>query len=371
MKISILSPDLSGNCLGRAYLLAKILKRRYDVEVAGPVTGSGIWAPVAGDKSVTYVTDGKISGDVIYASKPLCASFGKGLLLKITGKRPLVLDIDDWELASIKEGYKRFFREKRLLRLLEAAILPNRRDSYLPARIMQGLIPGADGITVSGRTLQKMFGGRIVWHARDTRAFDPARFDGKALRQKYGLNDDEKIILFFGTPRPWKGIEDLITAVKMAGGKKTRLVAVGLGADRYSGDIARKGKAELGSSFLWFGIQPFEAVPEFLSMSDVVVIPQRADAATMAQVPAKVFDAMAMAKPIIATGVSDLPEILEGCGWIVPPANREKLARTIKDVLENQGEAEAVGKKARKECERSYSWDAAEKELAGVFEKYN
>ena len=42
MKISILSPDLSHNCLGRAYLLVKILQRRYEVEIIGPMLGEGI-----------------------------------------------------------------------------------------------------------------------------------------------------------------------------------------------------------------------------------------------------------------------------------------------------------------------------------------
>ena len=34
-----------------------------------------------------------------------------------------------------------------------------------------------------------------------------------------------------------------------------------------------------------------------------------------------ITDAMAMAKPIIATNVNDMPEILNGCGWIVEPGN--------------------------------------------------
>ena len=37
MKIPILSLDLSHNCLGRAYLLAKILPRPYEVEIIGPM----------------------------------------------------------------------------------------------------------------------------------------------------------------------------------------------------------------------------------------------------------------------------------------------------------------------------------------------
>ena len=42
IKISILSPDLSHNCLGRAYLLAKILQRHYEVEIIGPMFGEDI-----------------------------------------------------------------------------------------------------------------------------------------------------------------------------------------------------------------------------------------------------------------------------------------------------------------------------------------
>ena len=101
MKISILTPDLSHNCLGRAYILAKVLQRRYDVEIVGPVFGNGIWGPVADDKDVVYkfVKFGKrfismwklkelykkIDGDVIYSSKPLFTSFGLGVQLFLLG----------------------------------------------------------------------------------------------------------------------------------------------------------------------------------------------------------------------------------------------------------------------------------------------
>jgi hypothetical protein len=51
MKISILSPDLSHNCLGRAYLLVKILQEPYEVEIIGPVSGDGIWGLAASNKA--------------------------------------------------------------------------------------------------------------------------------------------------------------------------------------------------------------------------------------------------------------------------------------------------------------------------------
>jgi len=73
MKISILSPDLSHNCLGRAYLLAKILQRHYEVEIIGFETLN-----IVGGPNVDYVFDAsKILPfrdnifEVIYASHSL------------------------------------------------------------------------------------------------------------------------------------------------------------------------------------------------------------------------------------------------------------------------------------------------------------
>ena len=52
MKMSVLPADLSHSCVGRAYLLAKILQRRYEVEVVGSVFENGILKPVANDKKI-------------------------------------------------------------------------------------------------------------------------------------------------------------------------------------------------------------------------------------------------------------------------------------------------------------------------------
>ena len=40
-----------------------------------------------------------IKGDLIYAVKPKTFSYGYGLIKKFVSKKPLVLDIDDWELG--------------------------------------------------------------------------------------------------------------------------------------------------------------------------------------------------------------------------------------------------------------------------------
>ena len=387
MKISILSPDLSQNCLGRAYLLAKILQRHYDVEIVGPMFGDEIWGPVVNDKSIIYKfvkISGrfkpywqisklvkKIDGDVIYASKPLFTSFGIGLVKKVLKKKPLILDIDDWQMGFIKESYNRLSVYRRFRFIVSSTLYFYSSGSYWNNLINEKLIHFADEITVSNNFLKEKFGGTIIWHGRDTNNFDPQKYNKKLLREKYKINDSKKVIMFLGTPREHKGVEILINAVSMIKNKDIVLFIVGIGDnDNYGKKLTETAKEMLGDKYKGFGIQPFEKIPEFLTLADVVVIPQKNNFATIGQVPAKVFDAMAMAKPIIATNVSDLPEILDGCGWIGEPENSEKLAGAIQNVLKNPKEAEEIGQKARQKCIEKYSWDAMEKVLIKIFKKY-
>ncbi|MEE8380298.1 MAG: glycosyltransferase family 4 protein [Thermodesulfobacteriota bacterium] len=379
MKISILTPNVSQNCVGRAHMLAKVLQRHYEIEIVGPIGEDGMWEPFVNDKSVPYKllkVNGasrrfqhmrelaiRIEGNVIYASKPILTSLGVGLLKKFVASTPLILDIDDWQLGFMKESNSNapFFHRSQCWTSL----------SFWACVMGEKLSRLADDITVASRFLQKKFGGTIVCHARDTEAFDPDQFDEGILREKYSIERRKRIVMFLGTPRSHKGIEDLIKAVDLVEDHDTLLVVVGIDdKDHYSKGLVGIAKKILNGRFREYGVQPFEKVPEFLTIADVVVVPQKRNSSTIGQVPAKVFDAMAMAKPIIATDVSDLPDILKGCGWIVEPDNPEQLAMTIQYVCEHQEEAAEMGRRARQKCIESYSWNALEKILVPIFKKY-
>lgn len=415
MKIAVLSPDLSHNCLGRAYLLAKILQRRYEVEIVGPLFGDEIWQPVIEDTSIPYkwtkLKQGlrpsrphkelmtgltpysqlndlakRIDADAVYASKPLFTSFGLGLLKKLRDHVPLVLDIDDWEMGFVK-GYhindsataqssSNRGRVHNRIRHLGSSLISLPRvyelGSPLNARLGEKVTQFANKITVSNTYLREKFGGEILYHGRDTHAFDPNRFDRELLRAKYNINKDDQIVMFLGTPRPQKGIMDLIQSVALIKNRNVRLFLVGLDhKDAYCLSVARAAKQALRERFRGFEQIAFARVPELLTVADMVVIPQKRDFASIGQLPAKVFDAMAMAKPVVATNVNDLPKILDGCGWIVEPGNPDELATAIAHVLSNPEEAYEMGQLARKRCIEKYSWDALESPLVDIFEEFN
>ncbi len=368
MKISVLAFDLSDNATGRADLLARLLAPRYAVEVVGPRFGAEIWRP-ARDGAIAYralpgarypAFASRLSelvrladGDVLLASKPRPTSYGVALLARRQRRRPLVLDIDDWEVG--------FFYRSGLWGRVGRALNVGNPNGLPWTWAIERLVGRADAVTVASRFLERRFGGTLVPHVRDTDAWDPARFDASDVRAGLGVGDS-KVVMFLGTPRGHKGIDDLVEA--MAGVSGARLVVVGAEPDR----AATRRWAERPGVIVR-GPVPFDDVPRYLAAADVVAVPQRATTDTLGQVPAKLFDAMAMARPIVSTSVSMIPEVLDGCGLLVPPGEPRALRAVVDTLLADPARARELGRRARQRCIERYSFAAARAVLFPLIER--
>jgi glycosyltransferase involved in cell wall biosynthesis len=369
VKVSVLAADLSDNATGRADLLARLLSPRYDVEVVGPRFGADTWMPAReGAIAQRSLRVGRypgfaqqipgllelVDGDVLIASKPRPTSFGLGLLARARRARPLVLDIDDWEVG--------FFSRSGFWGGVGRALNLANPNGLSWTWLAEKLVSRADAITVASRFLERRFGGTLLPHVRDTDAWDPARYDRAAARERLGVGAD-KVVMFLGTPRGHKGVDDLVEAVGSLG-KGVVLALVGV-------DPARSGAPRWSAAphVRVTGEIPFEDVPRYLVAADVVAVPQRDTTDTLGQVPAKLFDAMALGRPIVSTSVSMIPEILEGCGVVVAPGNVAALAVAIKRLLDNPAEAAVLGRRARERCETRYSFKVARATLFPLLEQ--
>jgi glycosyltransferase involved in cell wall biosynthesis len=369
MKVSVLAADLSDNATGRADLLARLLSTRYEVEVVGPRFGPDVWRP-ARDGAIAQrsVLVGRYpgfarripalldlaDGDVLVASKPRPTSFGLGLLARARRTRPLVLDIDDWEVG--------FFSRSGVWGRVGRALNLANPNGLSWTWLAEKLVAHADAVTVASRFLERRFGGTLLPHVRDTDAWDPARYDRAAARARLGVGA-RKVVMFLGTPRGHKGVDDLVEAVGTLGSDVV-LALVGVDPAR-SGSTRWSGAAHVRVT----GEIPFDDVPCYLVAADVVAVPQRATTDTVGQVPAKLFDAMALGRPIVSTSVSMIPEILEGCGVVVEPGDVPALAAAIKGLLEQPDHAAALGRRARERCEARYSFRVARATLFPLIEK--
>ena len=171
IKVTVIAWDLTHNPLGRTYLLADVLRQDYDVELIGAKFarfGDEVWEPLRDCSRVTikafpgdnfpehfsHMEDiaKQIEGDVIYVSKPRLPSLELAILAKLYQNRPVILDVDDYELG--------WFKNREPLTLEAVKIQRHKRDFNCPyhetwSRYSESLIPLFERLTVSNEALRE------------------------------------------------------------------------------------------------------------------------------------------------------------------------------------------------------------------------
>ena len=87
------------------------------------------------------------------------------------------------------------------------------------------------------------------------------------------------------------------------------------------------------------------------------------------QMPCKVFEAMAMGKPIVASALSDLPEVLDGCGHLVAPGRPDAVAQALETIFGDPAAAREMGERARVRCVERYGAAASRKTLLALLDE--
>jgi Glycosyltransferase len=219
---------------------------------------------------------------------------------------------------------------------------------------MEKLIRYADQITTHTKFLQKRFGGTSVPNGKDINLFDPTRYSAEESRARLGLSE-YRVLMFPGAPRPYKGLEDILIALEQLNQDDIKLVIVGGSPyDQYDDQLIER----WGRWIIQLPKTPAIMMPEVVAAAHIIVVPQRDVPAAQAQFPLKLTDGMAMAKPILATKVGDIPEILGETGYLVESDSPEQIAQTIERIFDNFEDAEAKGWQARQRCIENYSIDA-------------
>jgi glycosyltransferase involved in cell wall biosynthesis len=378
LKISLLVWNLSTNDgFIRASLLKTALEKLgHEAEILGFLFNKNLYAAIPSDTKVFAIEGANypkffqaankvlkhIDGDIIYAIKPQIASFGVALLKSLYSRKPVILDIDDWELSWHGGDNWRYCPTlKQLARdLLKSDGALRRPYHPLYVKWMEGLVNHADAVTVHTKFLQQRFGGMLVPNGKDTSLFDPARYNPDSSRSRYGLSK-YRILMFPGAPRPYKGLEDVLIALDKINQPDLRLVIVG--GSPYD-DYDQQLQQRWGRWIIKLPKYSSDAMPDLVSAAHIVVVPQRDTPETRAQFPLKLTDGMAMAKPVLSTRVGDIPEILGDTGYLVEPSCPEQIVKQIRLIFENLESANQRGIKARQRCVEQYSIEVMASRLA-------
>ena len=217
----------------------------------------------------------------------------------------------------------------------------------------------------------------IVTGAVDTDVFKPDPASGKEIRRKYSLGDSP-VIGYVGTFQEWHGIDELITAARNLLHTVDDLKFLMVGP-YYKETQEKVASAGIADSFVFTGPIQYREVPNFMNASDLLVAPYNPKKIQSTEQvrkhglgsPLKVFEYMAVGKPVITTDVKPISDPIKNgvTGYLVPPGDSEALAAAVLRILKDRASAERVGASGRQSVISNYSWSIVARQLAEIFQE--
>jgi len=182
--------------------------------------------------------------------------------------------------------------------------------------------------------------------------------DRAEARRKLDIDPAAKAVVYLGRMDLKKGLRELVEAAATLQREREEIQVylVGEGPDRPLIDTAIKAN-NAGSYVHLLPSCSFDDVAVWMAAADVVTLPSY-----MEGCPNVVLEALACGRPMVATQVGGIPEIMsEECGRLVPPRDSAALAWALGSVLDSTWDAAAIS------AYRSRGWETVAAELMEIF----
>lgn len=183
----------------------------------------------------------------------------------------------------------------------------------------------------------------------------PTHGDCEGLRGEMGVPATAFLVLMVANLIGYKGHEDAIRAMALLGQRPPEIVLALAGAgpleSRLRSLVAELG---LGRSVLFLGQRP--DVPRLLAAADAALLASREEG-----LPNAVLEAMAAARPIVATAVGGVPELIshEATGLLVSHGDAEGIAQGLRRLASEVGLARRLGEAGRARVATNFTWERA------------
>jgi len=241
------------------------------------------------------------------------------------------------------------------------SLLSNPLKRGLAKQVERRNLQSADEIIVISQALKeyaKSMGAREREISVITTGVDLARFhpdlDGQPVRKQYGIAQDDTLLFFMGFMYDFSGLEEVAKSILDGPPANIKLMVVGDG-DLYAPLLKMAAQNNADDTIILTGKVPFEDIPSYVAAADICLLPAYKNEIMMNIVPIKMYEYMAMGKPVIAT---ELPGIIQEFGFnngINYVDRSEDVVTKAREMIE-RGVVRDEGKMARKFVSGS-DWD--------------
>jgi glycosyltransferase involved in cell wall biosynthesis len=297
--------------------------------------------------------------DLVIATSPQFFCGWAGVFVSRARRVPFLLEVRDlWPDSIAAVGA---MRSSRLLRWL----------AWLERR----MYAAATRIVTVGRGYQRELEARGVSAAKiavvpngvDRSQFDPAT-DGSVLRAKYAPNG-EFLCSYVGTIGMGSGLSVVLRAaerLKQAGRHDVVWLLVGDGAVRE--DLEREARQRGLTRVVFTGRLPKAEMPGVLAASDACLVHLARQPLFKTVMPSKIFEAAAMAKPIVLGVEGVAAEIVQeaGAGICIEPENEEQLIEAVQRLASDREVGRRLGRAGYERIAAAYDYSELAREYAGL-----
>jgi glycosyltransferase involved in cell wall biosynthesis len=213
-------------------------------------------------------------------------------------------------------------------------------------------------------------GGRtkFITNGVDEVRFSPS-ISGKFLRDKYGIKNDDLLVLCPRRLEPKNGVEFFIKSAPLlfnkAGNIKFMVVGGGFPEERarFESFIENAGFKD---RVIFTGTIDNKKMPKVYAAADLVILPSLMEATSLSG-----LEAMATGKPLIGTKVGGIPYLIEDkrTGILIPPKNSRAISEAIYHLSSSSNARKTMGAAARKKVLESFSWSKVAKMTREVYDK--
>lgn len=247
-------------------------------------------------------------------------------------------------------NYEAFF--DRLLRSYTACVIANSRVA------MEELIQS--GRALRGKTA-------VVYNGTDLRRFAPRSQEVmRDARARLGIDPNAFVVGGVGrldAEKRWDAVLEAIAGLRDEQPEEIRCVVAGDGPMMSS---LRETVSILGLEGRVLLLGRRADVPEVMACMDVVVLASEREG-----IPNVLCEAMAMGKPVIATDVGGVRELVvdEECGLLIEPRNPTELRRAIRRMLAQRASLPRWGIPGRRRVEELFSLERMVTDTHRVFQR--
>ncbi len=275
---------------------------------------------------------------IMCESPPLFLGWTAVLLSKLKRMR-LIFNVSDlWPESAEKLGLVSNKIALGMSYTLEAWIY---RNSFIITGQTQGIVKD-----ISSR----FKGRRTYWlpNGVDTKRYDPQsiRLD---WRKSAGFSQDQFLLLYAGILGHAQGLTVLLEAAKKLGETNVQFVLLGEGPE----------KEELKYRAQWMELKnvhflpgvPRDKMKEIVAGVDAAVVPLRKLDLFKGAIPSKIFENLAMEKPIFLGVEGEAKELFidqANAGWFFEPENADALASAVQNALKDPARVAQCGQNGRR-----------------------